>query len=123
MGETVQAVQSVRQDDSRGRHTTTHRELILLPTGGVVIDTPGIREIQLWTGDEGLQSTFADIEIIAQQCPVQEALQLGKLEAPRFLSYQKLQGELGYLERKQDQSSYLAEKERWKKITRGDAKA
>lgn len=54
MGETVQAVQSVRQDDSRGRHTTTHRELILLPTGGVVIDTPGMREIQLWKGDEGL---------------------------------------------------------------------
>ncbi|BDA73104.1 hypothetical protein RIVM261_013650 [Rivularia sp. IAM M-261] len=131
MGETVQAVQSVRQDDSRGRHTTTHRELILLPTGGLIIDTPGMREIQLWTGDEGLQSTFADIEIIAQQCrfrncqhahepgcAVQEALQSGKLEAPRFLSYQKLQRELGYLERKQDQSSYLAEKERWKKITK-----
>ncbi len=131
MGETVQAVQSVRQDDSRGRHTTTHRELILLPTGGVIIDTPGMREIQLWTGDEGLQSTFADIEIIAQQCrfrncqhahepgcAVQEALQSGKLEAPRFSSYQKLQRELGYLERKQDQSSYLAEKERWKKITK-----
>lgn len=131
MGETVQAVQSVRQDDSRGRHTTTHRELILLPTGGLIIDTPGMREIQLWTGDEGLQSTFADIEIIAQQCrfrncqhahepgcAVQQALQSGQLEAPRFLSYQKLQKELDYLERKQDQNSYLAEKERWKKITK-----
>jgi ribosome biogenesis GTPase / thiamine phosphate phosphatase len=131
MGETVQTVKSVRQDDSRGRHTTTHRELILLPTGGLIIDTPGMREIQLWTADEGLQSTFADIEILAQQCrfrncehahepgcAVQQALQSGKLEAPRFLNYQKLQKELNYLERKQDQREHLAEKERWKKITK-----
>lgn len=131
MGETIQEVQSVRQGDDRGRHTTTHRELILLPTGGLIMDTPGMREIQLWTGDEGLQSTFADIETLAQRCrfrncehahepgcAVQSALQSGMLDYSRFLNYQKLQKELNYLERKQDQREYIAEKERWKKITK-----
>lgn len=125
----TQTVQPVRQSDDRGKHTTSHRELILLPTGGLIIDTPGMREIQMWAGDEGLQETFADIEIIAQQCrfrncqhhnepgcAVQQALAEGKLDDSRFLNYQKLQKELNYLARKQDQSEYLAEKERWKKI-------
>jgi ribosome biogenesis GTPase / thiamine phosphate phosphatase len=119
----------VRQGDNRGRHTTTHRELILLPTGGLIIDTPGMREIQIWAGDEGLQETFADIETLTQQCrfrncqhsnephcAVQQALEEGRLDYSRFLSYQKLQKELNYLARKQDQSANLAEKERWKKI-------
>lgn len=128
-GATVQAVQSVRQRDNRGRHTTTHRELILLPTGGLIIDTPGMREIQIWAGDEGLQETFADIETLTQQCrfrncqhsneldcALKQALEEGRLDYSRFLSYQKLQKELNYLARKQDQSANLAEKERWKKI-------
>ncbi|MDZ8054454.1 MAG: ribosome small subunit-dependent GTPase A [Aulosira sp. ZfuVER01] len=127
--ETVQAVQSVRQGDDRGRHTTTHRQLILLPTGGLIIDTPGMREIQIWAGDAGLQETFADIETLAQQCrfrdcqhhkepgcAVQQALAEELLDYSRFLSYQKLQKELDYSARKQDQLAQLAEKERWKKI-------
>ena len=68
VGEDIQAVQSVRLGDSRGRHTTTHRELIILPSGGLLIDTPGMREIQIWAGNEGLQSTFSDIETIANLC-------------------------------------------------------
>ncbi|BAZ48689.1 hypothetical protein NIES4103_12980 [Nostoc sp. NIES-4103] len=128
-GKAVQAVQAVRQGDDRGRHTTTQRELILLPTGGLIMDTPGMREIQIWSGDDGLQETFADIETLIQKCrfrncqhnhepgcAVQQALAEGKLDYSRFLSYQKLQKELNYLVRKQDQRSQIAEKERWKKI-------
>lgn len=128
-GEAIQAVQPVRRGDDHGKHTTTHRELIRLPNGGLIIDTPGMRELQVWAGDEGLQETFADIEGLAQQCrfrncqhgnepgcAVQQALEDGTLDESRFLSYQKLQKELNYLTRKQDQRASLAEKERWKKI-------
>ena len=65
-GEELLATQEVREDDQRGRHTTSHRELILLPTGGVVLDTPGIRELQLWDAD--LEQTFGDIEELARLC-------------------------------------------------------
>lgn len=129
IGTAVQKVQAIRQSDDRGRHTTTHRELILLPSGGMLIDTPGMREIQIWAKDEGLQETFADIESIAQQCrfrdcthdrepgcAVQQAIAEGTLDTHRFLSYQKLQKELHYLSTQQDRQAYLAEKKRWKKI-------
>ena len=130
-GEAIQAVKAVRQGDDRGRHTTTHRELILLPNGSLIIDTPGMREIQIWAGEDSLQSTFEDIEILAQECrfrdcqhgqepgcAVQQALKDGKLEYSRFLSYQKLQKELDYLSQKQDQKVYLDTKKRWKTITK-----
>lgn len=61
-------VQDIREDDDKGRHTTTHRELILLPSGGCMIDTPGMREIQLWDSEEGISDTFKDIEELASQC-------------------------------------------------------
>lgn len=128
-GEQVQAVQSVRQGDDRGRHTTTHRQLIPLPSGALIIDTPGMRELQVWSGIEALPETFTDIEALAQQCyfrncqheqepdcAIQQALATGQLDMGRFLNYQKLQRELHYLTRKQDQRANLAEKERWKKI-------
>lgn len=128
-GQTIQSVQSVRPDDNRGRHTTTHRELIILPSGGLLIDTPGMREIQMWSGNEGLQETFADITSIATLCrfrdcqhqnepgcAVQQAIRDGQLDARRFHNYQKLQQELNYLNRKKDQKASLVEKEKWKKI-------
>lgn len=128
-GEAVQAVQAVRQGDDRGRHTTTHRQLIVLPSGALLIDTPGMRELQVWSGSEALPETFTDIEALAQQCrfhdcqhtqepgcAVQQALADGQLDAGRLLNYQKLQRELHHLARKQDQRANLAEKERWKKI-------
>lgn len=131
MGKVVQAVQEVRHSDNRGKHTTTHRELLVLPSGGLLIDTPGMREIQIWAGDEGLQETFADIDMLARQCrfhdcqhslepgcAVQQALEDGTLDYQRLLNYQKLQKELNYLTRKQDQKASLAEKERWKKVTK-----
>jgi ribosome biogenesis GTPase len=130
-GKKLQTVQEVRQGDDRGRHTTTHRELIVLPSGSLLMDTPGMREIQIWAGDESFQETFADIEVLAKQCrfhdckhdgepgcAVQQALLDSTLDYQRLLSYQKLQKELNYLTRKQDQKASLVEKERWKKITK-----
>ncbi|MEM7726171.1 MAG: ribosome small subunit-dependent GTPase A [Cyanobacteria bacterium P01_A01_bin.45] len=130
-GEMVQAIQAVRQGDNRGRHTTTHRELILLPNSSLIIDTPGMREVQIWANEKSLQSTFEDIEALAQEChfrnckhqqepgcAVQEALQLGQLDYSRFHNYQKLQKELDYLAQKQDQKVYIDTKKRWKKITK-----
>lgn len=128
-GEAVQAVQAVRQGDDRGKHTTTHRELIPLPSGALIIDTPGMRELQVWSGAEALPETFSDIEELAQQCrfrncqheqepgcAIQQALTAGDLDIGRFLNYQKLQRELHYLTRKQDQRANQIEKERWKRI-------
>ncbi|MEO1433062.1 MAG: ribosome small subunit-dependent GTPase A [Cyanobacteria bacterium J06633_8] len=130
-GETVQKVKAVRQGDDRGRHTTTHRELILLPNGSLIIDTPGMRELQIWASENSLSSTFEDIESLAQECrfrncqhskepgcAVQQALQEGRLSHSRFFSYQKLQKELDYLSQKQEQKVYLDTKKRWKTITK-----
>jgi ribosome biogenesis GTPase len=109
VGEELLATQEVREDDQMGRHTTTHRELILVPSGGVVLDTPGIRELQLWDAD--LEQTFGDIEEIARRCrfsdcahdqepgcAIREALAEGVLSQERWHSYQKLQRELEAVE-------------------------
>lgn len=131
LGNQVQAVQTVRQKDARGRHTTTHRELFLLPQGGLLIDTPGMRELQIWAGEDSLQETFVDIETLATQCrfrdcqhngepgcAIQQALEEGWLDQSRLHSYQKLRKELHYLNRKQDQRLELDERARWKQITK-----
>jgi ribosome biogenesis GTPase / thiamine phosphate phosphatase len=115
VGEELLATREVREDDSRGRHTTTHRQLVLLPGGGLVLDTPGMRELQLWDADAGLDTTFADVQEHASQCrfadcahgrepgcAVRAALAAGTLELERFESWRKLQRELVRLERKQD---------------------
>jgi len=124
-------VQTVREHDDRGRHTTTHRELVLLPTGGLVLDTPGMRELQLWDGDESVQLVFEDIETLAgncffsdcrhqdePQCAVREALVAGTIDADRYESYGKLQRELKYLARRRDKLSEIMEKKKWKKLSR-----
>lgn len=129
LGQAKQVVRSVRATDSKGRHTTTHRELLLLPQGGLIIDTPGMREIQAWAEEDSLQETFADIEALASQCrfrdcqhehepgcAVQAAIDQGTLDHSRLLNYQKLNRELDYLSRKQDDRAQLMEKARWKKI-------
>lgn len=129
LGKEIQKVQEVRQTDDRGRHTTARRELIMLPSGGLLMDTPGMRELQLWGGNEGIKDAFEDIAELAQQCrfrdcqhgpepgcAVQQALEDGTLDPDRFESYLKLQKEVAYLNRKEDKAAELLEKERWKKI-------
>lgn len=108
-GEEIQLTREVREDDSRGRHTTTRRELFLLPGGGVIADTPGMRELQLWEDEGGLDLTFADISRLAaacryadcshereEGCAVQAAVDSGELEEKRLLSYRKTQRELKF---------------------------
>ena len=134
-GEEVQRVNDIREGDDRGKHTTTYRELIVLPQGGILIDTPGMRELQLWNTSDGLETSFEDIESLAKQCffndcqhhnepscAVKQAIADGSLEQSRFDSYKKLQKELAYLERKNDQKAKLAEKEKWKKISQSQKK-
>ena len=129
LGTEVQRTQEVRQGDDRGRHTTTYRELIPMPGGGLLIDTPGMRELQLWGTDEGLADAFGDITQLASQCrfhdcshrnepgcAVQEALRWGRLDPSRYENYVKLQKEQAYLARKENIRELLAEKNRWKKI-------
>jgi ribosome biogenesis GTPase len=109
VGELLLETQEVREGDHRGRHTTTHRELIVLVTGGIILDTPGIRELQLWDAD--LEQTFGDVEEIARRCrfsdcnhdrepgcAIREALTDGSLPEERWQSYVKLQRELEALE-------------------------
>ena len=132
LGEKKQLIQEVRSDDDKGKHTTTYRELYMLPTGGLVLDTPGMRELQLWEADGAIGQSFQDIEELAEQCyfrdckhanepkcAVQGAIEEGTLDAGRYQSYVKLQRELAFLERKNDKRAQLAEKEKWKKITAG----
>ncbi|NEO28246.1 MAG: ribosome small subunit-dependent GTPase A, partial [Kamptonema sp. SIO4C4] len=129
LGDNRQAVQTVRTDDSRGRHTTTQRELFPLPSGGLLIDTPGMRELQLWQTETGLTHTFADIEEIAQQCRfrdcqhetepgcmVQAAIDEGIISRKRWRSYQKLQREQQYTASRHDYKAQLEEKRKWKRI-------
>ncbi len=124
-------VQEVREDDSRGRHTTTSRELILLPEGGILVDTPGMREIQLWADEDGLRKTFDDIEEIAAlcrfrdcshsgepDCAIQVALEEGSLDRKRWESYLKLQKELKYLAARQDVKERRRQERDWDKKIR-----
>lgn len=121
MGEEVLATNAIREDDAKGRHTTTHRQLLLLPNGGIVIDTPGMRELQIYTGN--LSKTFEDIEEIAVRCKfsdcshgkepgcaVRAAIEAGTLSEKRFESYQKLQREASYtgLNSRQTESEKLS---------------
>jgi ribosome small subunit-dependent GTPase A len=106
-GTAVQATAEVRENDQRGRHTTTARELVLLPGGGLLIDTPGLRAVSLWDADEGLSRVFADIEQLAAQCrfrdcshtsepecAVNAAIAAGELDRERFEHYLRLNREL-----------------------------
>ncbi|WP_244094250.1 ribosome small subunit-dependent GTPase A [Jeotgalibacillus salarius] len=130
IGEEKMLVNDIREDDSKGKHTTTHRELIMLPEKGVIIDTPGMRELQLWESDSGLSQGFQDIEALAGSCQfrdcshetepgcaIQQAIEDGELEQDRYDSYVKLQKELAYLDRKSNKREQILEKKKWKKIS------
>ena len=121
LGEERLATDGLRNDD-KGHHTTTHRELLFLPNGAMVIDTPGMRELGMWDAASGVEQTFGDIEELAARCrfrncshsgepgcAVRAALESGHLDAGRWLSYQKLKNENSYAA---DSESYLAAKEK-----------
>jgi ribosome biogenesis GTPase len=126
-----QTTHAVRESDSRGRHTTTSRELFVLPSGAMIIDTPGLRELQLWNAAEGLTQTFADVDELAAQCrftdcqhqkepgcAVQAALASGILDGDRLESWRKLQREQEFLLRKVDPESSATQKKRIKILMR-----
>ena len=124
-------VNEVSKLGSRGSHTTTFRELILVPGGGMVIDTPGMREIQVWGEEEGLEQVFEDIEELASNCrfkdcahenepgcAVRDAINDGILDKKRFNSYSKLKKEYSYLSARQTMKANALERVRWKKISK-----
>jgi ribosome biogenesis GTPase / thiamine phosphate phosphatase len=127
----VQRIQEVRLHDARGRHTTTHRELFVLPGGGIVLDTPGMRELQLMVSERGLRETFDDIEETAAACrftdcrhetepgcAVREALASGALDDARYANYRKMQAEMEHTAALLDQRKAQDEKTRVRRATR-----
>jgi ribosome biogenesis GTPase len=123
LGEARLRTHDVRAWDSRGRHTTSGRQLLLLPDGGILIDTPGMRELQLWDTGEAMTGAFADIESIAAGCRFRDcrhaaepgcavlaAVAAGMLPESRLESYRKLQGEQAYQTRQQDERGRIETK-------------
>lgn len=131
LGGAIQEVQPVREGDSRGRHTTTSRELFVLPGGALLMDTPGLREMQLWDAEDGVAQVFADIDILATRCrfgdcrhekepacAVRAALESGALKAARLESWRKLLREQEFLRRKVDPEARQEHKDQWKLLHR-----
>jgi ribosome biogenesis GTPase / thiamine phosphate phosphatase len=115
--------------DGRGRHTTRHRQLLVLPGGALLVDTPGLRELQVWEGD--VDSAFSDIAELATQCrfndcahstepdcAVQEALESGVLDPERYKSYRKLERELRAIEMRSSSRLRREAKQRWRQRAR-----
>lgn len=129
MGDETQRVQPVRDSDDRGRHTTTSRQLFVRSQGGIVIDTPGIRELGLWTQDSGLSQAFDDLGGLAQRCrfrdcshhtepgcAVRESIEQGCLPVERLNNFHKMQAEIRFMKSKTDLWTRQAAKKRAKKM-------
>lgn len=121
-GTEIMDVSAIREDDAKGRHTTTHRQLIRLPGGAMIIDTPGMRELGMWEVSEGIGTAFADVErhlgkcrfsdcrhISEPGCAIRAAIEAGELDMARWNSYQKLSGEAV------DKAEMLRRKNEWHK--------
>jgi ribosome biogenesis GTPase len=130
-GEELQATAEIRESDDRGRHTTVRRELIVLAGGGLVIDTPGMRELQLWESDEGMETAFADVTELMTKCrfrdcsherepgcAIQAALADGSLDRSRWESYLKLQREQRALETRLDKRLQADERKKRRAFAR-----
>lgn len=130
VGEELLATQEIRAD-GKGRHTTTRRELVRLPGGGLVIDTPGMRELQLWVADHGLEEAFDDVTSLFPDCrfrdcahetepgcAVRTALDEGRLSPERWESYRKLERELEVLERRLDKRAQAEQRRKWRTTSR-----
>ena len=127
-GEERALVREIREDDARGRHTTTRRQLHLLPEGGLILDTPGMRELSLWDAD-GLDQSFGDLDAIVERCrfsncshngepgcAIAAALADGSLDPSRLESWQKLQRETAHHERRVDALARAEDRRKWKAI-------
>ena len=128
-GEEIMTVNGIREDDSKGRHTTTHRQLIRLKSGVMIIDTPGMRELGMWDVSEGLGDAFADVEkflgkcrfsdcrhVSEPGCAITAAIATGELDVSRWESYQKLKEEAV------GKAEMLRRKNEWHKALRKDEK-
>lgn len=129
LGDDLLDTGSVRAADGRGRHTTTARHLLPIPGGGVLLDTPGIRGLLLWSTEDGFETAFADVEALAvgcrfrdcahagePGCAVAAAVETDELDPARFASYRKLQRELAYLDRQHDPVARAEQARQWKQI-------
>lgn len=130
-GRELMPTRAVRQRDERGQHTTTHRQLVPLDSGALLIDNPGIRELQLWTADDGLEQAFDDVEALAAQCrfrdcthqgepgcAVAAAVAEGRLDEERLASFHALERELRFLANRQDERARRVEERRFGKLSR-----
>jgi ribosome biogenesis GTPase / thiamine phosphate phosphatase len=131
LGRSVQEVREIDPATGRGMQTTAARHLILLPSGGLIMDTPGMRELQIWSVDTGLDTAFEDIKALSEGCRFRDcghqnepgcrvcnAVAVGELDAGRLANYLKLCKEARYIELKSAHSANWVEKERWKKVAR-----
>jgi ribosome biogenesis GTPase len=121
------------RDDGKGRHTTTHRELVVLPSGAVLIDTPGLRAVQLWDAQQGLEQAFSDVEALTSECrfhdcahetepgcAVLAAVEGGTLTAARLDSYRRLQRESAWLANRHDARLRAEAHRKWKTIAKAN---
>jgi ribosome biogenesis GTPase / thiamine phosphate phosphatase len=128
-GRALARTSEVREDDQRGRHTTTHRQLYTLSSGALVIDTPGMREIKLWADEEAVGSAFPEIELLAEGCrfrdcshegepgcAVRAAIEAGNLDGGRYSGWKKLSKEAAFLRTKEDHAAKEEARRRWKSI-------
>ncbi|MCL1801151.1 MAG: ribosome small subunit-dependent GTPase A, partial [Promicromonosporaceae bacterium] len=137
IGEQAMAVKEIREHDSRGRHTTTHRQMLLLPGGALVIDTPGMRALTLWDVEAGLNATFGDVTEILERgcrfsncghssepgCAVLEAIDDGEITRRRWDSYLKLDRENTYYTDREAYSAILREQTKgWREYHRNKGK-
>jgi len=124
-GKEIMGVNGIREDDSKGRHTTTHRQLIMLENGAMIIDTPGMRSIGMWDISTGLGEAFEDVEqylrtckfadckhLTEPGCAIKQAIEAGRLSAERWDSYLKLKNEARYSD---DKTAYMRDKVKWHK--------
>jgi ribosome biogenesis GTPase len=130
-GTDLRRTQEVRLADSKGRHTTVHRELVVLPSGALLVDTPGMRELQLWHMGHEPKDSFDDVQALAGDCHFTDcrhrdeprcAVKLGdaegRLPPGRLASYLQLQDELAFLERQQEQHAQIEQKRQSKVVGR-----
>jgi len=136
MGSEVMSTGDIRDVDGKGRHTTTHRELLLLPGGGIIIDTPGLRGVGLMVADDGFAMAFSDVEELASACrfadcrhetepgcAVQSSVVAGDLGQDRVDSWRKLQRELAFQARRTDARLRAEEAKKWKAISKAHRQA